>query len=100
MFNTLIDAINVGKSGVFFFLYWYDGIGKTCIWKALTSFLQSKGRIVLIVASNGIASTLLPRGRIAHSKFAILIEINEDSTCNIRQGSAQVELLKKIDLII
>ena len=56
--------------------------------------------MVLTIATNGIAFTILPRGCTTHFRFAILIDINEDSTCNIRHGSAQIELLKKTDLII
>ncbi|XP_019157984.1 PREDICTED: uncharacterized protein LOC109154705 [Ipomoea nil] len=39
-------------------------------------------------------------GRTAHSRFAIPIAINEDSTCNIKQGSELAELLIKTSLII
>ncbi|XP_019179093.1 PREDICTED: uncharacterized protein LOC109174309 [Ipomoea nil] len=39
-------------------------------------------------------------GRTAHSRFAIPIAINEDSTCNIKQGSDLAELLIKTSLII
>ncbi|XP_054813326.1 uncharacterized protein LOC129313966 [Prosopis cineraria] len=37
------------------------------------------GKVVLAVASSAIATTLLPSGRTAHSRFAIPIDINEDS---------------------
>ncbi|KAG5054685.1 hypothetical protein JHK85_007195 [Glycine max] len=50
------------------------------------SSLRAKKQIVIMVASSGIASLLLPGGRIAHSKFKIPVPIFEDSTCNILQG--------------
>ncbi|XP_019190305.1 PREDICTED: ATP-dependent DNA helicase PIF1-like [Ipomoea nil] len=39
-------------------------------------------------------------GRTAHSQFAIPIIVNEDSTCNISQGSDLAELIIKCSLII
>ncbi|GLT28177.1 hypothetical protein SLA2020_031280 [Shorea laevis] len=42
---------------------------------------------------------LLLRGRIAHSRFTIPIEINEKSTCKIQMDSPQAELLSKTRLI-
>ncbi|XP_031116689.1 uncharacterized protein LOC116020351 [Ipomoea triloba] len=61
---------------------------------------SNKGEIVINVASSGIASLLLPGGRTAHSRFAILININEDSTCNIKPDSDLAELISKAKLII
>ncbi|XP_073154173.1 uncharacterized protein [Henckelia pumila] len=58
------------------------------------------GEIVLNVASSGIVSLLLPGGRTTHSRFAILFNPNEESTCNIKQGSLLVELIEKSKLII
>ncbi|KAI9084504.1 hypothetical protein K1719_033492 [Acacia pycnantha] len=37
-------------------------------WNALTTSIRSKGGIILNVASSGIAATLLPSGRTAHSR--------------------------------
>uniref|UniRef100_A0A0R0GEJ6 ATP-dependent DNA helicase n=1 Tax=Glycine max TaxID=3847 RepID=A0A0R0GEJ6_SOYBN len=63
-----------------FFLYGYGGTGKTFIWKTLASSLKANKKIVIMVASSGITSLLLPRARTAHSKFKIPIPIFEDST--------------------
>ncbi|KAI9083877.1 hypothetical protein K1719_034135 [Acacia pycnantha] len=54
--------------GGFFFVYGCGRTGKTFLWNALTSSLRAKGKIVLTVASSGIAATLLPYGRTAHSR--------------------------------
>ncbi|XP_048489950.1 uncharacterized protein LOC125491918 [Beta vulgaris subsp. vulgaris] len=59
------------------------------------------GEIVLPVASSGIASLLLPRGRTAHSRFGIPLNVTENSTCaGIRPGSDLADLLIKTKLII
>ena len=49
---------------------------------------------------SGIAATLLPSGRTAHSRFAIPIDINEDSICNIYTNSPLAKLLQRAKLII
>jgi ATP-dependent DNA helicase PIF1 len=62
--------------------------------------LRSKGDIVLTVASSGIAALLIPGGRTAHSRFSIPIHVDENSTCNITQGSPLAELIVKAKLVI
>ena len=68
--------------------------------KTIISRLRSEGKIVLVVASSGVAALLLPGGRTAHSRFIILIDISDHSTCEIRQGTQLAELIKKTSLII
>ncbi|XP_016172699.1 ATP-dependent DNA helicase RRM3-like [Arachis ipaensis] len=99
IYDKIITAVNSNSGGVFF-LYGYGGTGKTFIWKILSAAIRSKGEIVLTVASNGIASLLLPGGRTAHSRFAIPLTPDEYSTCNIKQGSQLVELISETKLII
>ena len=84
----------------FFFLYGYGGTGKTFVWNTLSAAIRSKGLIVLNAASSGIASLLLPRGKTAHSTFAIPLKINKDSTCTIKLGTHRAELLLHASLII
>jgi len=61
----------LSEVGGFFFLYGYGGTGKTFMWKTLSTAIRSKGLIVLNVASSGIASLLLPGGKITHSMMRI-----------------------------
>ncbi|KAH1154189.1 hypothetical protein GYH30_049719 [Glycine max] len=68
--------------------------------KKLASSLRVDNKIVIMVASSGIASLLLPGGRTAHSKFKIPVPVFEDSTCNIHQGTQLAELLNQTSLII
>ncbi|XP_025669993.1 uncharacterized protein [Arachis hypogaea] len=99
VYKQVMDAVNKKEGGVFF-LYGYGGTGKTFFWKTLASGLRSKGQIVLTVASSGIASLLLPGGRTTHARFAIPLNLDEFSTCNIKQGSPLADLLIKTKLII
>ncbi|KAL8512339.1 hypothetical protein ACS0TY_018715 [Phlomoides rotata] len=83
-----------------FSLSGYGGTDKTFLWKTLSAKLRCEGKIVINVASSGTSSLLLPGGRTTHSRFSIPINYNEDSTCNIRQGSQLDELLPRYALII
>ncbi|GKD19375.1 ATP-dependent DNA helicase PIF1-like protein [Tanacetum coccineum] len=47
-----------------------------------------------------IASLLLPRGRIAHSRFVIPLQLMENITCKIKQNTHLAELLQEVKLII
>ncbi|XP_021981880.1 ATP-dependent DNA helicase pif1-like [Helianthus annuus] len=75
VFNEIMDAVRSGNGGVFF-----------CI--------------VINVASSGIASLLLSRGRTAHSQFHIPINLNEDSVCHIKPNTEIANLLNEAKLII
>jgi len=95
IFFLKIKQAVVNKQGGVFFLYGYGGTGKTFMWKTLPTTVRSEGKIVLTIASSGIASLLLPGGRKTHSKFKISVPTLENSICNISQGSEALELLKK-----
>ncbi|KAJ9558879.1 hypothetical protein OSB04_013493 [Centaurea solstitialis] len=99
VYETIISVVEKDEGGVFF-VYGYGGTAKTFIWRTLSAALRSKGEILLNVASNGIASLLLPGGRTAHSRFVIPININEDSLCSINHNSDLAALLRKTKLII
>ncbi|XP_057248444.1 uncharacterized protein LOC125495260 [Beta vulgaris subsp. vulgaris] len=62
VFNEIMHSVN-GQSGGVFFVYGYGGTGKTYIWRTLCAAIRKMGEIVLPVASSGIASLLLPKGR-------------------------------------
>ncbi|KAF1891803.1 hypothetical protein Lal_00031612 [Lupinus albus] len=99
IFHITVQVVN-HQHGHGFFLYGCGGIGKTHMWKTLTYALRAQKQIVLIVASRGIASLLLPGNRTTHSKFKILVPNLENSTWNIHQSSKLADLLKQTKLII
>ncbi|XP_061371987.1 uncharacterized protein LOC133314518 [Gastrolobium bilobum] len=98
VYDKIISAVTPGKGGLFF-LYGFGGTGKH-LFGTLSAFVISKAEIILNVASSIIASLLLPGGRTTHSRFRIPIQINEDSTYNIKPNSTIAELLSKTKLII
>ncbi|XP_057744875.1 uncharacterized protein LOC130962716 [Arachis stenosperma] len=98
-FDTIANAVSRGAGG-FFFGCGYGGTGKTFLRNALSTLIRSKGDIVLNVASSGIAVLLLPNGRTAHSRFKVSLSVNQDSICNIRQGTPLARLISSAKLII
>ncbi len=88
------------KKSKFIFAYGSGGIGKTFVWTTLLSYLQGQGKIVLIVASSGIASFLFLGDRTAHSRFKIQIDLHDELTSNITQQMKVAELVRKGNLII
>ena len=78
----------------------HGGTDKTFLWNTIVSYLRAQKRIVLTVASSGVASLLLPSGRTAHSRFRIPIDIDELSICDIKRGTKLAQLLVETSLII
>jgi hypothetical protein len=81
----IILNVMTNKDGKLFFVYGSGGIDKTFVWTTFLSRLQEQGKIVLAVASSGIASFLLLGDKIVHSRFKIPIDLHDESTCNITQ---------------
>ncbi|XP_074370726.1 uncharacterized protein LOC141711915 [Apium graveolens] len=99
VYQSVINSIEHDK-GRLFFVHDSGGCGKTFIWKTICCRLRSEIKIVLPVASSGIASTLLPGGRMAHSRFHIPLKLYQNSTAGIKHGTNIVELLHHTSLII
>ncbi|KAK4513103.1 uncharacterized protein ATC70_000141 [Mucor velutinosus] len=89
VFETITSSINSSH----FYLQGPAGTGKTFIYNTLCHFYRSHGKIVLCVASSGIAALLLPGGRTSHSRFAIPLNIHEQSVCAIKKNDDLADLI-------
>ena len=98
-FDLIMQAVEA-KSGQCFFLHGPGGTGKTFVYNTLCPSLRGKVKIVICVASSGIASLLLKGGHTVHSTFKVPLDIHESSFCNIRKNSDLAELIRCADLII
>ncbi|CAN1825643.1 ATP-dependent DNA helicase pif1 [Linum perenne] len=98
-YAAIIESVSKNQ-GKFFFLHGHGGTGKTFMYNCIISKIRSKGKIVLVVASSGIAATLLPDGVTAHSRFKIPLEVDNLSTCIVKKGTEVAELLKEATLIV
>ncbi|GKB05982.1 putative DNA helicase, partial [Tanacetum coccineum] len=99
VYDNIIQAVDERNGGLFF-VYGCGGTGKTYLWKTIIARIRSLGRIVLSVASSGIASLLLPGGRTTHSRFCIPMDLDDASCCGIDVISDLASLIRASDLII
>ncbi|XP_016162385.1 uncharacterized protein LOC107605135 [Arachis ipaensis] len=98
-FDKIVTAVYCDE-GYFFFVYGHGSTGKTFLWSLMSAKIHSRGDIVLNVASSGITSLLLSNRRMAHSRILILLNITENSVCNIKPGFPKAMLLLKAKFII
>ncbi|XP_016173825.1 uncharacterized protein LOC107616376 [Arachis ipaensis] len=99
VYDKIIDCVS-NKRHRFFFVYGFGGTGKTFLYRVLSAGLRSEKKIVINIASSGIASLLLPGGKTAHSMFNIPVELTEDTICRIKKDSAKADVVQLADLII
>jgi hypothetical protein len=98
-FDEIMNHVLKRKSKVFF-IDGPGGTGKTHLYKALLAKVRSMGLIAIATATSGIAASILPGGRTAHSRFKIPINIHDDSMCSFSKQSGTAELLRRASLII
>ena len=61
---------------------------------------QVRKKIVLSVASLGIAALLLPNGKAVHSRFKISLNLHQTSCCYINHRTDLATLIYEAELII
>jgi len=112
--NAGLPTLNVKQRGLYdavmesvqqdvgspFLIHSPGGCEKIYLCKLIAAAVCASEKIVLYVASTGLASLLLPGGHTAHSYFKIPFNTHEDSVCNIKRGDPIHELLCQTSLII
>ncbi|GJZ29210.1 DNA helicase [Tanacetum coccineum] len=76
IFDLIMNACTNNQQELIF-IYGHGGTGKTFLWKAVTYTLRAEGKIVLAVASSGVASLLLLTGRTTHSWFKLPLDLTD-----------------------
>ena len=56
--------------------------------------------IAVVTATSGIAASIMPGGRTAHSIFKIPIKLEENSVCIFTKQSGTASLLREASVII
>ncbi|GJZ98514.1 DNA helicase [Tanacetum coccineum] len=79
IFNLIIGACRNNQQELVF-VYGHSGTGKTFLWKTILYTLRSEGKVVLAVASSGIASLLLLVGQTTHSRFKIPLNLTDTTS--------------------
>jgi len=98
-YNGIIDAYAAHHAKVIF-IDGFGGTSKTYTENLILNIVRSCGDIALVVASLGIATLLLSRGRTAHSYLKILIALDPKSFCCIRKQDDLAALIHQTKLII
>ncbi|KAL3844193.1 hypothetical protein ACJIZ3_001596 [Penstemon smallii] len=99
VFDTIVSKINCGGSGVFF-LDGPGGTGKTFLYRALLAYVRSRGGIALPVATSGVAASLLPGGRTAHSRFKLPFDALDKTNGKISKQTSLAKMIREAKLII
>ncbi|WVZ75909.1 hypothetical protein U9M48_023928 [Paspalum notatum var. saurae] len=96
---TLLNAEQSGERGVFF-VDGPGGMGKTFLYKALLATVRGMGNIAVATAISGVATSIMPGGWTAHSRFKIPLTIYDGVSCSFTKQSGTTKLLKEASLII
>ncbi|GJW11330.1 DNA helicase [Tanacetum coccineum] len=99
IYSLIMNAAEQSRQEMLF-VYGQCGTRKTFLWKTIISSLRSQGKIVLVVASSGIAFILLPAGQTAHSRFKLPLELTDESICHAKKHCQLGNLLIETNLII
>jgi ATP-dependent DNA helicase PIF1 len=105
VYNAVLEMVEAAevndfKESSMIFLDAPGGTGKTYLIHGLCSTLRSRKKVVVPVASTGIAAQLLPGGRTAHSKFKIPIPIRKTCSMSGHVDDPLGVLFRKTSLII
>jgi ATP-dependent DNA helicase PIF1 len=98
-YNAIMRAIDSLDEGVFF-VDRPGGTGKTFLYRVLLGKLRSQGEIVVATATSGVAASIMPGGRTAHSRFKIPLNVEEGGYCSFTKQSGTTKLLREASLII
>ncbi|XP_062203849.1 uncharacterized protein LOC133906087 [Phragmites australis] len=98
-YDKILSYVDSGN-GTAFFVDGPAGTGKTFLYKALLAKVRSEGNIAVATAASGVAASILPGGRTAHSRFKISLSIQEGGVCNFTKQSETAELLQMASLIL
>ncbi|XP_048604246.1 uncharacterized protein LOC125582083 [Brassica napus] len=99
VYHAVLQSVDK-QSGQLFFVNGAGGTGKTYLYRTIIAKLRSTNKVVIPVASSGVAALLLPGGRTAHSRFKLPLTLSDVSMCNIPKCSMLASLIAKSDLII
>ncbi|XP_031103123.1 uncharacterized protein LOC116006774 [Ipomoea triloba] len=98
-FDTIIENVFANKGGIYF-VDGPAGTGKTFLYRCLLATVRSRGFLALATATSGIAASILPGGRTAHSRFKLPLDGDDKHICNIGKQIAEARLLKECKLIL
>ncbi|XP_073363567.1 uncharacterized protein [Aegilops tauschii subsp. strangulata] len=98
-YDEILAAVERGDGGVFF-VDGPGGTGKTFLYRAMLAKVRSDGNIGIATATSGVAASIMPGGRTAHSRFKIPLSCDDGASCSFTKQSGTAKLLRMASLII
>nr|XP_045088974.1 uncharacterized protein LOC123497090 [Aegilops tauschii subsp. strangulata] len=98
-YDEILAAVERGDGGVFF-VDGPGGTGKTFLYRAMLAKVRSDGKIGIATATSGVAASIMPGGRTAHSRFKIPLSCDDGASCSFTKQSGTAKLLRMASLII
>ncbi|RCV30475.1 hypothetical protein SETIT_6G097900v2, partial [Setaria italica] len=92
-YNEILTAVDRDGGGLFF-VDGPGGMGKTFLYRALLATVRGQGKIALATATSGVAASIMPGGRTAHSRFKIPLRIDDGAICSFTKQSGTAKLLQ------
>ena len=76
-----MSAVDSDHGGLFF-VDGPGGIGKTYLYRALLVTTRSYNKIVVATTTSGVAASIMPGGKTAHSHFKIPLTLDDGAFCS------------------
>jgi ATP-dependent DNA helicase PIF1 len=70
------------------------------LYRALLGTVRSQNKLVVATAIPGVAASIMPGGRIAHSRFKIPLTLDDKQGCGFTKQCGTGKLLQQASLII
>ena len=80
-YEEIMATVDSDQGGLFF-VDGPGGTGKTFLYKSLLTTLRSQNKLAVATATSGVAASIMPGGRTAHSRFKIPLTIEDGSFCS------------------
>ena len=101
IYTYVIEGLEKGETRMPAFVDGPSGTGKTLLLRLIAAKARLLDKIVLCVASTGIAALNHEGGITAHSMFRIPVETcDPNAYCDLSSRSQRAELIKQADLVI
>ncbi|CAO2200665.1 unnamed protein product [Urochloa humidicola] len=98
-YDAIMSTVDTDQ-GVLFFVDGPGGTGKTFLYRALLVKLRSQNKLAVATATSGVAASIMPGGRTAHSRFKIPLTLEDGGSCSFTKQSGTAKLLRQASLII
>ena len=98
-YDEILSSIDSNDGGLFF-VDGPGGTGKTFLYMALLAKVRSQNKIAVATATSGVAASIMPGGRITHSRFKIPLTIDSGGYCSFTKQNGTSTLPHTASLIV